>query len=500
MKEVLLIMKYISVEEFAKKVGLSARSIRNYCVQGRIEGATLKGKTWLIPENATKPTRANNDLISKEELDEVNDLISFINESPVAYFAVENVKEMLLKQGYKECFEYSPIKLNKGDKVFFVRNGTSLVALNIGKNAKESFHVVAAHTDSPCFKIKPECDSKSDIYNRINLAPYGGMIASTWFDRPLSIAGRVIINKENEIESKLINLRDITVMIPNLCIHFNRDINSGYSYNMAVDLQAFISQDKDGTTLKEIIAKRLKVEKDKIINFDLYIYNKDEGMLWGNAKEYISSPRLDDLECVYAASKAFANTNNDDVINVLYLSDNEEVGSSSRQGADSDTLKVILTRLCSNLGLDYEKAVANSFLISADNAHAVHPNKPGITDSDNKAYMNKGIAIKFNAAQTYTSDALSSAIFQKICNNANVPYQFFTNRSDLRGGGTLGNILLSHISFNSVDIGLPQLAMHSSYETAGSKDLIYMIKALKEFYGSKIIIDENKLKIIKDLD
>ena len=490
-------MKYLTVEQFASKIGLSARSVRNYCVQGRIEGAYLSGKTWLIPENASKPERNGKDFLNNDELANVLDLIKYINESPNAYFAVENVKEILLKAGYKEIYEHSPEKLSRGDKVFFIRNGTSLIALNIGENAKEAFHVIAAHTDSPCFKVKPESDSKSDIYNRINLSPYGGMIASTWFDRPLSIAGRVILDNKDGIETRLVDLKDVTVMIPNLCIHFNREINSGYAYNMATDLQAFISQEKDGLPLKELLAKRLKVNKEDIVNFDLFVYNKEEGVLWGNEKEYISSPRLDDLECVFAATKAFSSSDNPNVTNVLYLSDNEEVGSSSRQGADSDALKVVLNRLSSSIGLDYEKAVANSFLISADNAHAVHPNKPFITDSDNKAYMNKGIAIKFNAAQTYTSDALSSAIFQKICANVNVPYQFFTNRSDLRGGGTLGNILLSHISFNSVDIGLPQLAMHSSYETAGSKDLSYAIKAFKEFYSINIEIENNKYLLKK---
>ncbi|MCR4911128.1 MAG: M18 family aminopeptidase [Bacilli bacterium] len=490
-------MKHLTVEEFAKKVGLSARSIRNYCVQGRIEGAFQKGKTWLIPENAEKPERNGKDFLDKDELANAKELIDFINNSPNAFFAIDNVKKILLGAGYKEYFEHSPEKLNVGDKVFFIRNGTSLVALNIGEDTKPSFHVIAAHTDSPCFKIKPESDSKCDVYNKINLAPYGGMIASTWFDRPLSIAGRVVVDKGEEIEQTLIDLKDVTVMIPNLCIHFNREINSGYAYNMAVDLQAFISQEKSGAPLKELIAKRLKIAKEDIVNFDLYLYNKEEGLLWGADKEYISAPRLDDLECVFAGAKAFANSDNKNAINVLYLSDNEEVGSSSRQGADSDALKVILGRVCKDLGLDYEKSVANSFLISADNAHAVHPNKPGITDSDNKAYMNKGIAIKFNAAQTYTSDALSSAVFQKICDNVNVPYQFFTNRSDLRGGGTLGNILLSHISFSSVDIGLPQLAMHSSYETAGSKDLSYAIKAFKEFYEDSIDIEGNKYRITK---
>lgn len=490
-------MKYISVEEFAKRIETSERNVRNYCVQGRIDGAILKGKSWLIPETATKPERVGKSFLNNDEIKSVNELLSFINESPNAFFAIDNVKKELIKAGYKEVLESSPSSIKQNDKVFFVRNGSTLVALNVGKKANPSFHVIASHTDSPCFKIKPESDSKSDIYNRINLAPYGGMLASTWLDRPLGVAGRVLIDKGNKVESRLINLKDLTALIPNLCIHFNRTANSGYEYNMAVDMQAFISQEKDGEPLKDLLAKRLKVNKEDIVNFDLFTYNKEEGIIWGNDKEYISSPRLDDLECVFASLEAFKNVDNDTAINVLYLSDNEEVGSSSRQGADSDFLKTILIRTCRDLGFDYESSVANSFLISADNAHAVHPNKASVTDANNKAYMNKGIAIKFNAAQTYTSDALSSAIFQKLCKNAQVPYQFFTNRSDLRGGSTLGNILLSHISFNSVDIGLPQLAMHSSYETAGSKDLIYAIKAFKEYYSSSLIIEENGYRIEK---
>ena len=495
-----MIMKYISVEEFANKIGTSERNVRNYCVQGRIDGAVLKGKSWLIPEDASKPERIGKSYLSNDEIINVNNLLSFISESPNAFFAIDNVKKELIKEGYKEVFESSPHKIKKGDKVFFIRNGSTLTALNIGKKAFPSFNVVAAHTDSPCFKIKPESDSKSDIYNRINLAPYGGMLASTWLDRPLGIAGRVLIDKGDSIESKLVNLKDLTVMIPNLCIHFNRNANSGYEYNMAVDLQAFISQEKDGEPLKDLLVKRLKIAKEDIINFDLFTYNKEEGIVWGNDKEYISAPRLDDLECVFASLQAFKKCDNANGINVLYLSDNEEVGSSSRQGADSDFLKTILSRVCRDLDFDYESSIANSFLISADNAHAVHPNKASVTDANNKAYMNKGIAIKFNAAQTYTSDALSSAIFQKICKNVHVPYQFFTNRSDMRGGSTLGNILLSHISFNSVDIGLPQLAMHSSYETAGSKDLTYAIKAFEEYYSSSIKISENNYKIENNRD
>ncbi len=494
-------MKFISVEEAGKKFKLSARSIRNYCAQGRIPGAVLSGKTWLIPADAKKPDRANSKIeeSSLENLKYGNNLISFINESPVACYAIKNVSNILKQKGYKEVKEYQAYTFKQGDKVFIIRNDSTIVAFNIGKEVSENnpyFHVVVSHADSPSFKIKPEANSTTDKYNKINVAPYGGMIAPTWFDRPLSIAGKVVINEGNTIKTELVNLVDYTLFIPNICIHFNRDINSGYTYNMAVDLQPF-SAFEDDSSLKDEIASSLKIKKEEIVNFDLFLYNKESGIVWGKKNEFISSSRLDDLMCVYTSTVAFSESNNDKAINVLYIADNEEVGSSSNQGADSDFLKSSFLRICKDLSLQYEVAVANSFLISADNGHAVHPNKPSLTDSDNKIYMNKGIAIKFNATGAYTSDAISSAIFQKICDNASVPYQFFTNRSDVRGGATLGRILLSQISLMSVDIGLAQLAMHSTYETAGTKDIKYAIDAFKEFYSSNIVIDGNSYIVTK---
>ena len=491
-------MKYMSIPEAAKKFQLSERSVRNYCQQGRIPGAVLQGKSWLIPSNAEKPERSNAKDSNDEQVISLGyELIDFINNSPVSFFAVDNVKKLLLEAGYQELLESQTFNVNRGDKVFFIRNGSSLIALDIGEGIKDfaPYHVIASHSDSPCLKIKPNADGRSDIYNRINVEVYGGLIMSTWLDRPLGIAGRVLINRDDEIETRLINLEDDIVMIPNQCIHFNREVNTGYRFNPASDMQAFIAQELEGSPLRELLSKNLNVKPEEILTFDLYLYNREFGYLWGKKKEFVSSSRLDDLECVFTSSKAFAESHNKEAINVLYISDNEEVGSASRQGADSDFLEAILKQISSKLGLNYEVSKANSFLISADNAHAVHPNNPGITDPNNKAYMNKGIAIKSNASQSYTSDAISSAVFQKICQKANAPYQFFTNRSDMRGGSTLGNILLSHISFLSVDIGLPQLAMHSSFETAGTYDIDYAIKAFKEFYQSSIVIDGNKFII-----
>ena len=494
-------MKYISISEAAKKVKLSERSIRNYCQHGRIPGAVLDGKTWLIPDDFTKPSRNNgkeND--NKDEfIASGYDLIQFIDNSPVNFFAIQNAKNVLVNSGYEELFENVDHDINKGGKYIFVRNGTSLVALDIGKEVSlenASFHIIASHSDSPCFKIKPESDSKSDIYNRLNVEPYGGLIMSTWLDRPLSIAGRVLVKQEDIIESRLLDLKEAVAMIPNVCIHFNREINQGYKYDPSSDLQAFMSQD-EGKSLKKIVSESLDVKEEDIVNFDLYLYNKEPGYLWGRKKEYVSSPRLDDLECVYASLTAFANSHNKNAINVLYVADNEEVGSSSRQGADSDFLNNILMMVAQKLGINYGTSIANSFLISADNAHAVHPNKPGLSDPNNRPYMNKGIAIKYNASQSYTSDAVSGAIFQRLCEYSNVPYQFFTNRSDIRGGSTLGNILINHVSLLSVDVGLPQLAMHSSFETAGTLDIKHAIDVFKQFYTSNIEINGNRYAVRK---
>lgn len=481
-------MKYLSVSEAAKLLNVSERTVRNYCAKGGIPGATLNGKTWLIPEDAEIKKETKEEIVT----DSVKELVKFLDASPVNFYAIKNVGDILIKNGYKELLETEPFSLNKGDKFFVRRNGTTLLAFNIGKDLSlenYSYHIIASHCDSPCFKIKPEADSVTDGYNKINVEPYGGMLCSTWLDRPLAIAGRVLLKNEEGVKTTLINMENDYVMIPNKCIHFNRTANSGYEYNMASDMQPFFSFDSK-ESFKNLIASNLKVNEDVIKTFDLFLYNAEKAMLWGRKKEFISAPRLDDLECVFTSTKAFVESTNEQAINVLYISDNEEVGSSSSQGADGDFLDVILKRINNVLGFNEDnlrQAIANSFLVSADNAHAVHPNFPGLTDAQNKCYMNKGIAIKFNSSQRYTSDALSASIFETICEKANVPYQYFTNRSDVRGGSTLGNILLSHVSMLSVDIGLPQLAMHSSYETAGTKDINHAVRAFKEFYSRSII-------------
>ena len=426
-------------------------------------------------------------------MDYIEDLKAFLDSSVVNFLAIENAERRLIKAGYKRISEDNPIHILKGEKVYFKRNDLSIIALNIGQNAQAynyPFHIIASHVDSPCFKIKPHFGSEGS-YGKIDVEPYGGMIASSWMDRLLSIAGRVNYKSEDgKIISRLVNLGEDLLMMPNLCIHFNRDINSGYNYNFAVDTQPFIGE-VNPSVIMERIAKYLEIDVKNIITHDLYVYNRDKSRIWGTNQEYISSPRLDDLECVYTSLMAFINSNNEYAINVLYLANNEEVGSASSTGADGDFLYSVINRMCRQFDVNIENVLSQSFLISADNAHALHPNHPEFYDLNEAPKMNGGIVIKYNASNRYTSDSISSAMFIDLLNQNNIPYQFFSNKSDIRGGSTLGNILLSHVSMLSVDVGLAQLAMHSSFETAGVKDVQYAIDAFSAFYKVDLYIGDD---------
>ena len=323
------------------------------------------------------------------------------------------------------------------------------------------------------------------------------MLCSTWFDRPLSIAGRVIVKENNKIISKLVNFDKNIVSIPSVAIHFNRNANDNATYSLAVDMFPTLSSSK--TSFKSYLATYNNLDESSILSYDLFLYNRQEGYFWGIDDEFMSSSKLDDLQCAYTTLMGFIKSENKHNVSVYCCFDNEEVGSSTRQGANSTFLYDTLLRISTALNVsidDHYKALAKSFMVSADNAHAVHPNHPELTDSLNTVYMNKGIVIKFNASQSYTSDAISSAIFTSICKNVDVPTQVFTNKSNIRGGSTLGNISATHVSVMSIDIGLAQLAMHSAMETSGTTDNEYMVKAIKEYYESYLAIDENNSYII----
>lgn len=420
------------------------------------------------------------------------DLLEFLKKSPSAFHAIHNIKTELEENGFTELLEGKVWNLTAGGKYYVTRNNSSIIAFNVGTDLSEySFNVAASHSDSPTFKVKENAEIEvKGKYTQLNTEGYGGMLCATWFDRPLSIAGRVLVKEEDSFVTKLINIDRDLLLIPNVAIHMNRQVNDGYAYNKQVDmLPLFGGADTKKGDFMKLIASELGVEESDIYGSDLYLYSRTEPAIWGANEEFISSPRLDDLQCAYTSLKGFLASSNAKSINVYACFDNEEVGSGTKQGAGSTFLYDVLRRVNAALGMteeDYYRAVASSFMLSADNAHAVHPNHPGKTDVANCVYMNEGVVVKAHAGQKYTSDAVSVAVFRGLCEKAGVPVQFFANRSDAAGGSTLGNISSGKVSMNAVDIGLPQLGMHSTYETAGIKDSYYMVKVMEEFFASHV--------------
>lgn len=427
-----------------------------------------------------------------------NELLTFIQKSPSCFHAVNEMKELLKNNGYEELRECEEWKLQKGGRYVTTRNGSSIIAFHIGNSVDDyHFQVTSSHSDSPTFKVKEEPTLKGKGgYLKLNTEGYGGMLCATWMDRPLSLAGRVLVKEGNTFTSKLVSFDKDLVLIPNVAIHMNREVNSGMKYNNQVDmLPLFSAGECEEDAYYQLIADELGVQKEQIYGTDLYLYNRMTPSIWGAKDEFISSPKLDDLQCAFTSLKALMASSNDHAINVFACFDNEEVGSGTKQGACSTFLYDVLQRINDNLGFakeDYYRAIAKSFMVSCDNAHAVHPNHPEKTDDNNCTYMNKGIVIKYSANQKYTTDAISSAVFSGICENAGVPVQHFANRSDAAGGSTLGNLSSQKVSMHTVDVGLAQLAMHSSYETGGVKDSYYMVKGLTAFYNSNLHITDSE--------
>ena len=417
-------------------------------------------------------------------------LLKFIDRSPSAFHVIYNMKEELLKAGFTELKENDKWEICKGGKYFVTRNLSSLIAFKIPENNFKSFNIMASHSDSPSFKIKenPEIDVDGK-YTKLNVEGYGGMLNAPWFDRPLSVAGRIITEKDGRIETVLCNADRDLLIIPNLAIHQNRNANDGYKYNNQVDMLPLFGDGEAKGSLFKIIAGCAEVNEEDIIGSDLFLYNREEGRIWGAHNEFISSSQLDDLECAYASLQGLLKAENPESVTVHCVLDNEEVGSGTKQGAESTFLKDTLMRINLCLGKtdeEYRMALASSFMVSADNAHAVHPAHTDKADPTNHSYLNGGVVIKHSANQKYTTDAVSAAVMKIILKKAGIPYQVFVNRSDMAGGSTLGNISNTQVALNTVDIGVAQLAMHSPYETAGLKDVTYLINAAEAFFGSVI--------------
>lgn len=423
--------------------------------------------------------------------DHVELFLDFIQKSPSAFHAVKTLCAALDAGGYTPLSETQPWVLAPGGKYYVTRNLSSVIAFAVPETGFAHFQIVSSHSDSPTFKLKHLCEDESANYLRLNVERYGGMIMSSWFDRPLSIAGRVLVREGGALTTRLVDLGRDAVLIPNMPIHFNRDVNDGYKYNAQADLLPLYGGAGSKGKLKAEIARAAGVPGDAIVAQDLFLYARTPGSVWGAENEFFSCPRIDDLECAYTSASAFLMSEAVGHINVLAVFDNEEVGSGSKQGADSTFLLDVLTRAGAALGAtdsEIRAAIAASFMASADNAHAVHPNHPEKYDAQNRTLMNGGVVIKHNANQKYTTDAVSCAVFSTLCALADVPVQHFANRSDMLGGSTLGNIANKHASMNTVDIGLAQLAMHSSYETAGCADVGHMIRALASLYGHNIVL------------
>lgn len=415
-------------------------------------------------------------------------LARFLENSPTCFHAVDNMEKILLKEQFKQLKENEKWHISPGGRYFVTRNDSSLIAFTIPERHFSGMRIVASHGDSPAFKIKENPELESDgHYIRLNVERYGGMLCAPWFDRPLSVAGRVVLkeNATGRFITKLVNIGRDLVLIPSLAIHMNRDANNGYKYNAQKDMLPLYGELPAKGTFMEMIAQSAGAEKDDILGHDLFLYNRQPASIWGASEEFISCGRLDDLQCAFASLKGFLAGKKDEYMALHCVFDNEEVGSGTKQGAASTFLYDTLTRICGCLGLtreDYLISLSDSLMISADNAHAVHPNYTDKADPSNRPYLNGGIVIKFNASQKYCTDAVSAAMFRDVCRTAGVPTQTFANRSDMAGGSTLGNLSNTQVALNTVDIGLAQLAMHSPYETAGVKDTGYLIRAIQEFY------------------
>ena len=420
-------------------------------------------------------------------MDTVQKLFRFLDESPTCYHAAANAKAALTAAGAVELRESEQWKLEKGTLYVVERGDSALVAFRVPEGPFHGFLMAAAHSDSPTFKVRETAEAASAGNTlRLSVEPYGGGVWRGWLDRPLSVAGRVVIRQGDRLVSRLVNIDRDLLVIPGVAIHMDRSVNKGAELNPAVDLLPLLGCGKEPGAFRKLIAEAAGVREEHLLSTELFLYPRTKAVQTGLNGEFIVSPRLDDLQCVFGCLEGFLAAKPGGSLPVLAVFNNEEVGSNTRQGADSTFLTDVLQRLAHDCGLDSEAwkaAVANSFMVSADNAHAIHPAHPEYADKGEFPVLGGGIVIKYNANQRYTTDAVSGAVFQAICQEAGVPVQRYSNRADLPGGSTLGNISTAHLSVPTVDIGLPQLAMHSVCETAGAADTDHLVKAMTAYFS-----------------
>ena len=409
----------------------------------------------------------------------IDALRSFLDASHSMYHAQNYLVQTLRAEGYTRLMENAAWDLVPGGKYYISRGGTAVIAFRVPKEDPKGFMMSASHTDHPGFKVKENFELAGN-YTRMAVERYSGTLISTWLDRPLSIAGRVTVETEDGIATKLVDIDKDLLLIPNVAIHMNRQVNDGYKWNPAVDTLPLVGTKEAAGKLEALLEQEAG---GRILGHDLFLYPRQKSTVWGVADEFISSTVLDDLECAWGCTQGFLRAKESASVPVLCVFDSEEVGSGSVQGAASMLLPDVLRRICEVCGWNLDRMLAQSFMISADNAHAIHPNHPELADPTNAPVMGKGIVLKHNANLMYCTDGVTAAIFRKVCQKANAPVQTYYNRADIPGGSTLGRISLGKVSILTVDIGLPQLAMHSSYETAAVADVAALEDAMTTYYG-----------------
>ncbi|MFP4698177.1 MAG: M18 family aminopeptidase [Eubacteriales bacterium] len=424
----------------------------------------------------------------------IKDFMQFINESTSPFHAVMEVKKRLDNVGFIELKSDKDWDVRRGNRYYLSPYPSSLFVFDIPKeiNLNNGFRIISAHTDQPCFRIKPSTEMREEGYLKINTEVYGGPILNTWLDRPLSIAGKVALRNEDVMNPKIefIDIKKPIMIIPNLAIHMNKEVNKGFELNRQRDMIPLAgilnNQLNKEDYFLDFLAEHLKVNIEDILDFDLFVYLAEKGEVIGLYDDFISAPRLDDLAMVYASINAIIETKATSAINIVALFDNEEIGSRTKQGADSELFSMILERLTMELDIDktqYYQSLTKSFMISADMAHALHPNHPEKHDPTNQPMIGKGIVLKISGNQRYSTDSEAIAVFQQICEKGEIPYQKYVNRSDEVGGKTLGPLATAYVPVRSVDVGNPMLAMHSSRELMGVEDHYHTIEALKMFFA-----------------
>ena len=420
-------------------------------------------------------------------------IIDLISKSPTPYHAVENVEKILMERGYTKHDLSSGAQVS--NKFYFSRTGiangcgSAIIAVTLptdenGEIVKpKGMHVCSSHTDSPCFRLKPNAVMENGTYCRLNAERYGGGIWSTWLDRPLAVAGRVLFEQDGKIVAKNAVIPG-NIIIPNVAIHMNRQINDGFSYNANTDLVPLIGDKNSGKSFTAKLCEAAGCNEDQLLDYDLYVYNPADGVIWGGNGEYFSSPRIDDLQCAFASMYGFLQADAPkEYASVLALFDCEEVGNSCISGADSDLLRLTAELIAETTGTTVAALEAGSFMLSADNGHALHPNHPEYCDPTNRPVLGGGVLIKYNTSKRYITDGESGAYVKMLCKKNGIPYQTFANRSDMPGGTTLGNISGTQFAIPGADIGLAQLAMHSSYETAACADSDAMVNLTAAFFA-----------------